>query len=48
MFSWLKKFLDSFNPNKKNADIKPYYPTEHADTSKAISLDPKNDPFGRG
>jgi hypothetical protein len=48
MFSWLKRLLSSLNPNKKHDEIKPYYPTEHADTSKAISLDPKNDPFGRG
>ncbi|MFZ4541886.1 MAG: hypothetical protein ACOYNL_08805 [Rickettsiales bacterium] len=46
MLSWLKNLISSYKARKASEKIQPYYPTKHADTSKNISLDPKNDPFG--
>lgn len=46
MFSWLKR-LFSRNKDLKRVDKAiENMPTQHADTSKNLSLDPKNDPFG--
>jgi len=47
MFNWLKRLLSALASRKKRDEIQPYYPTEHADNSNSLPLDPKNDPWGR-
>jgi len=47
MFTWLKRLLSGLNQRKTRDEIQPYYPTEHADKSNALPLDPENDSWGR-
>ncbi|MES2985086.1 MAG: hypothetical protein V4735_07865 [Pseudomonadota bacterium] len=47
MFSWLKRLLSDARSRKKLNEELANLPTQHADTSGNLPLDPKNDPWGR-
>jgi len=48
MFQWLKRLiLEAKQRRKLDKIIESNYPTEVADNSNFLPLDPKNDPWGR-
>ncbi len=48
MFNWLKRLILEYKQRKKlDKIIESNYPTQVADNSNHLPLDPKNDPWGR-
>ena len=47
MVAWLKRLIAAIQLRRKAKAIEPYYPTEVADNSNFLPLDPKNDPWGK-